>query len=100
LISNAIKFTPPPGTITTTMVVTETHVEISVEDTGRGIAKQDLETIFERFSRGREPAKTDTTSTGLGLMIVRELIEAHGGIVGAESERGVGSRFWFRLPRC
>ena len=98
LIGNAIKFTPEPGSVATTLLVTEDHVEASVEDTGRGIAKDELPHLFERFARSPEAAD-DTAGSGLGLMIVRELVEAHGGIVGAESEPGVGSRFWFRLPR-
>lgn len=98
LISNAIKFSPPPATITTSLVLTEEHVEAAVEDTGRGIPQEELSRIFERFTRVGE-ATRETTGTGLGLMIVREIVEAHGGLVGVESQPGVGSRFWFRLPR-
>jgi len=98
LVSNAIKFTPTHGTITTTLREAEDHVEVSVEDTGRGIARDELPKLFERFSRATESSR-GITGTGLGLMIVREIIEAHGGVVGVESELGAGSRFWFRLPR-
>lgn len=95
LVGNAIKFTPPSGTISTTITATDEHVEISVEDTGRGIPETELPRLFERFTR----ASQDLPGTGLGLMIVRELVEAHGGKIGVESQLGVGSRFWFRLPR-
>lgn len=98
LVGNAIKFTPPPGTITTSIVANADYVEVSVKDTGRGIAKEEIPHLFERFTRARESAG-ETAGSGLGLMIVRELIEAHGGRFGVESEPGVGSRFWFRLPR-
>jgi two-component system phosphate regulon sensor histidine kinase PhoR len=98
LISNAIKFTPRGGSITTTLIVTDDYVEAAVEDTGRGIAREELPTVFERFTRARG-VSGEVVGTGLGLMIVREVVQAHGGVVGVESELGVGSRFWFRLPK-
>ncbi|MGE3682837.1 MAG: ATP-binding protein [Bdellovibrionales bacterium] len=97
LVGNAIKFTPPEGVITTAVISTGEHVEVSVEDTGRGIAKEDMPNLFERYTRATRTS-ADTQGTGLGLMIVREIVEAHGGVIGAESEIGLGSRFWFRLP--
>jgi len=96
LISNATKFTADQGTITTSVVRCGDEVEVSVEDTGRGIAEQNLATIFERFTRANDP-HDKVPGSGLGLMIVREIIEAHGGKLGVESKLGVGSRFWFRL---
>lgn len=98
LIGNAIKFTPAPGSVTTTVVVSDDHVEVSVEDTGRGIAADEIKDVFERYARSREVTR-ETAGTGLGLMIVREIVEAHGGVIGAESQVGKGSRFWFQLPR-
>lgn len=97
LVGNAIKFTSAPGEITTRMNLTKDHVEISVLDTGKGIAKDEIASLFERYARSRD--SQDTSGTGLGLMIVREIVEAHGGVIGAESEVGKGSRFWFQLPR-
>ena len=99
LVGNAIKFTPGPGVITTRVVVTDDHIETSVTDTGRGIAHDELPHLFERFTRARE-SENEILGTGLGLMIVREIVEAHSGVIGVESEPGRGSRFWFRLPRC
>lgn len=96
LISNAVKFTGDRGTITTRVARRDQDVEVSVTDTGRGIEPQSLPTLFERYTRARGNDKVQ--GTGLGLMIVREIIEAHGGKVGVESTVGVGSRFWFRMP--
>lgn len=98
LFGNAIKFTPAPGQIKTAIAVTEEHVEVSITDTGRGIAKEEIPGLFDRYTRSADVGR-DTPGTGLGLMIVREIVEAHGGIIGAESEVGKGSTFWFRLPR-
>lgn len=98
LIGNAIKFTPSSGSIDVAISETNEHLEISVTDTGRGIAKADLPSLFDRFTRAGEMANP-TQGTGLGLMIVREIVEAHGGTIGVESQQGVGSRFWIRLPR-
>jgi signal transduction histidine kinase len=98
LISNAVKFTPDRGAVTGRVDVLGSEIEVSVADTGRGIAPDQLATIFERYTRATD-AKQEIPGTGLGLMIVREIIEAHGGSVGVDSRVGVGSRFWFRMPR-
>jgi signal transduction histidine kinase len=98
LIGNAIKFTPPGGKIKTTLVNAGEYIELSIKDTGRGIPSSDIPRLFERFSRASE-SPGETVGTGLGLMIVREIVEAHGGVIGTESEVGIGSRFWFRLPK-
>jgi two-component system phosphate regulon sensor histidine kinase PhoR len=98
LVSNAIKFTGERGTITTAVQTREDHVELSIRDTGRGIAPEDIGKIFDRYTRVTQHGD-EVPGTGLGLMIVREIIEAHGGSVGVESSVGSGSRFWFRLPR-
>jgi two-component system phosphate regulon sensor histidine kinase PhoR len=98
LISNAVKFTGEQGTITARVVRSDQDVEVSVMDTGRGIAERDLPRLFDRYTRVGN-ATDKISGTGLGLMIVREIVEAHGGKVGVESTLGVGSRFWFRLPR-
>ncbi len=95
LIGNAIKFTPPGGSIAARVEVKPRCVEVSLEDTGRGVAPEVAATLFQRYQR----AEHSVGGTGLGLMIVREIVEAHGGVAGVESCPGRGSRFWFRLPR-
>jgi two-component system phosphate regulon sensor histidine kinase PhoR len=97
LIGNAIKFTGSPGVITTEVRRVNGSVEVSVADTGRGIPKQALPTLFDRYVRA-ERGDNAVPGSGLGLMIVREIVQAHGGKVGVESELGVGSRFWVLLP--
>jgi two-component system phosphate regulon sensor histidine kinase PhoR len=98
LVGNAIKFTPPGGKITTMLTVSTDSVEASNADTGPGIAQEELPHVFDRFSRARATTSR-APGTGLGLMIVREIVQAHGGVVGVESRLGQGSKFWFRLPR-
>jgi two-component system phosphate regulon sensor histidine kinase PhoR len=97
LITNAIKFTPEGGTLTTRIERFDREVEVSVSDTGRGIATNELPSLFERYTRSAH-TQHEVPGTGLGLLIVREIVEAHGGSVGVQSTLGVGSRFWFRLP--
>ncbi|MCO5166339.1 MAG: ATP-binding protein [Planctomycetes bacterium] len=98
LVANAIKFTPAGGTVGTRVAVLDDAVEVAVQDTGRGIAPEALATVFDRFVREVDP-QHPVAGSGLGLMIVREVVQAHGGVVGADSTPGVGSRFWLRLPR-
>ena len=98
LIGNAIKYSPVGATITTSVAAVDDQIEVVVTDTGRGIAKADIPLVFDRFTRASE-VRGSTIGTGLGLMIVREIVAAHGGVVNVDSEPGVGSRFSFRLPR-
>jgi len=98
LLGNAIKFTPPAGSIRATVEVETEFVATTVEDNGPGIAADELPGIFERFTRATGAA--GIAGSGLGLMIARQIVEAHGGSIGVESALGRGSRFWFRLPRA
>ncbi|HEY3592372.1 MAG TPA: ATP-binding protein [Polyangiaceae bacterium] len=97
LLGNAIKYTPAGGKVFVHTSVQDNFVETSISDTGPGIPPEALPSLFERFTRVASTSRT--TGTGLGLMIVREIVEAHGGRVGVRSEVGKGSSFWFRLPR-
>jgi signal transduction histidine kinase len=97
LLGNAIKFTPPDGVITTTVNFEPGWLEVAVEDTGQGVPPEALPTLFDRYTRAGG-AGPDVGGSGLGLMIVREIVLAHGGTVGVDSTLGVGSRFWVRLP--
>ena len=97
LIGNAIKFTPAGGSVRVRLQQRGDRAWCAVEDTGRGIEKEALSRIFERFTRAID-AGHEVVGSGLGLMIVREILQAHGGMVGVESETGRGSTFWFELP--
>jgi signal transduction histidine kinase len=97
LLSNAIKFTPEGGRIEVGAAVDNGAVEVSVRDTGVGIAPEDLEAVFEEFRQvGASAAKQE--GTGLGLALSRKFIELHGGTIRVTSEVGAGSTFTFRLP--
>jgi signal transduction histidine kinase len=95
LIGNAIKFTPPGGAVTVRAQQTEDDIQFCIEDTGPGIAQDEIPYIFDRFWQAR---KTARLGTGLGLFIVKGIVEAHGGRVWVESKLGAGSKFFFTLP--
>lgn len=95
LIDNAIKYSEPNDNVTVKFVEKPERVEISVEDTGMGIAPQHLPRIFERFYRVDRDRSREMGGTGLGLAIVKHIVEAHGAEIKVESEVGVGSKFYF-----
>ena len=97
LLSNAIKFTSEGGRIEVRAAQADGRVEISVTDTGIGIAPEDLETVFEEF-RQVGTADKKAEGTGLGLALTRKFIELHGGRIWVTSQVGVGSTFTFTLP--
>ena len=97
LLSNAIKFTPEDGRIEVRAASTEGIVEVSVADTGIGIAPEDQEAVFEEF-RQVGAADKKAEGTGLGLALSRKFIELHGGQIRVTSHVGVGSTFTFTLP--
>lgn len=98
LISNAVKYSPPGGHIAVSAAENGAHVEFTVHDTGRGIAPEQLPHIFELYYRTPDAQAQPARGTGLGLFIVRSLVEAHGGTVDVASTVGVGSIFTVRLP--
>jgi two-component system sensor histidine kinase GlrK len=98
LIGNAVKFTPGGGHITISAQPLEGRVKVSVADTGPGIAKEDLNAIFDKFQQGAMTSYNKIKGTGLGLAIVKHIINAHGGKIWVESEIGLGSIFIFLLP--
>jgi signal transduction histidine kinase len=99
LVGNALKFTPTGGTVTVTLMADADAVEAAVVDTGPGIPPDEIPLLFERFSQGNAATAVRAAGTGLGLLICRHLVEAHGGRIRVESKPGHGARFVFRLPR-
>ncbi len=98
LLNNAIAHTPDGGAIGVSARVQGGEVQVAVRDTGEGIAPEHLPHVFDRFYRADKSRARQTGGAGLGLAIVRQLVEAHGGTVSAESVAGQGSTFTFTLP--
>src|SRR5437016_8823605 len=97
LLSNAIKFTPEGGRIEVAAVPKDKSVEVSVSDTGVGIAPEDQEAVFEEFRQvGTSAAEQE--GTGLGLALCRKFVDLHGGQIRVQSEVGRGSTFTFTIP--
>jgi signal transduction histidine kinase len=104
LVSNALRHTPPDGTVTLRAAPEGEVARIEVSDTGEGIPAEDLPRVFDRSFRGEQSRtrseKEDAPGAGLGLAIARGLVEAHGGTMGVQSKPGHGSRFYFTLKRA
>ncbi|GAA4161031.1 hypothetical protein GCM10022286_18010 [Gryllotalpicola daejeonensis] len=98
LISNALKYSPESGVITVTLDRDQTSVIIAVADNGRGISKSDQVRLFDRFFRTREVREAAIQGVGIGLTIVKAIVDAHGGTISVQSEPGHGSTFTVRLP--
>ncbi len=98
LLDNALRYTPPGGAVTIRLGVVGNHVAIGVEDTGHGIEPDHLPHLFERFYRTDWARAKDSGGTGLGLPIVKEIAEAHGGAIMVSSQVDKGSVFTLRLP--
>ena len=99
LLDNAVKYSPRGRDIRVRGQVTDDEVIVSVTDAGQGIPLRERERIFERFQQLDNSASRRTPGTGLGLYICRAIVEAHGGRIWVQSELGVGSTFFFSLPR-
>ena len=98
LLSNAVKFTPEGGRIGINARQTNGAVEISVTDTGVGIAPEDQPRSSKSFARWEPTMRTRVEGTGLGLTLAKKFVELHGGKIWVESEVGKGSTFTFTLP--
>jgi signal transduction histidine kinase len=108
LLGNAAKVTPVGGSISVKAIITNANghapegdeqrwLQVSVADSGGGIADKDLDRVFDRFYQAERPLIQGLGETGVGLSIVKYLIEAHGGKVWLETEMGRGSIFYFKL---
>ena len=118
LLSNSLKYTPNGGTVKVTVLETDSTVmktdstadrtangtlnktvKITIKDTGNGISKEDLPYIFERFYRADKSRNRDTGGSGIGLTIVKSIVDAHKGEITVESEPNEGTEFVITLPR-
>lgn len=99
LVSNALRHTPPGGSVMLCAKPVQGGVTVSVSDSGEGITPEDLPHVFERFYRGEKSRNRASGGAGLGLAIVKGIVEAHKGSTSVESERGKGTVFTFFLPK-
>lgn len=98
LIDNAIKYTPAGGKVTISVKYSKLYINIAVEDSGIGIPKHQIKRLFEKFFRSDNAIKSQTEGSGLGLFIVKNIIEKHGGKVSVKSDENKGSTFTVTLP--
>ena len=99
LVDNAVKFTPEYGYISVSITENDGFIETAVTNSGTGVAPEELSRIFERFYKVDKSRSYDAKSTGLGLYIVKSILDLHDGSVSATSEEGSFTRFEFRLPK-
>jgi two-component system, OmpR family, phosphate regulon sensor histidine kinase PhoR len=99
LVGNAVKFTPPGGSVDVTVATHGDGARIDVSDTGVGIEASELPRIFERFYRGSRANEARGSGSGLGLAIVRSIVDMHHGTISVDSHLGTGTRFSVVLPR-
>ena len=97
LVSNAVKYSPGGTRVTLEVAKENTQVMLAISDQGPGISKDDLNVLFQPFGRGRA-ASTLVEGTGMGLYVVKQIIEAHNGCIDVQSEPGCGATFRIRLP--
>jgi two-component system sensor histidine kinase GlrK len=98
LLSNAVKFTPNGGTIKVSAGMQGSDLVIDVSDTGPGVHPEDSQRIFEAFFQGRRPQGGPVGGTGIGLSVVAECVQAHGGVVQLLWDGEPGAHFQVRLP--
>jgi signal transduction histidine kinase len=98
LIRNALKFTPAGGKISIRLDKKPGAVAVAIEDTGCGIPKEDLEHVFDRFYRAENATQESTSNAGLGLAIVRKILDLHGSRITVSSQVDQGTCFEFDLP--
>jgi signal transduction histidine kinase len=99
LISNAVNYTGDDKRIEIRLIGSEKMIHFEVTDTGKGIPKEKLETIWERYYKAKETHKRAVVGTGLGLSIVKSILQEHKANFGVKSTTGKGSTFWFELKK-
>lgn len=99
LILNAIKYTPPNGSIKINTKEEGDYIIVEIIDTGIGIPPEELPKVFDEFYRATNAKKIEKDGTGLGLSIAKQIVERHGGKIYAESKENCGTRLWFTLPK-
>ena len=98
IINNAIKYTPPGGQVEITVWSESSGIYVAVKDTGIGIPAYQMDRMFDKFFRAENAIRFQTSGTGLGLYVVKNIVESHGGRVWIESEEGKGTTLTFSLP--
>lgn len=99
LINNAITYTGVDKTVMIRQLIQGNIIRIEVADSGEGIAPEELEHIWDRYYRGKKPHKRAAVGSGLGLSIVKGILDRHGLAYGVESKEGEGSTFWFEIAK-
>jgi signal transduction histidine kinase len=98
IIENAVKYTPDHGKIDITVEVSDNFVRTSIKDNGVGIPQEDQVKLFSKFFRAANVMRMQTEGSGLGLFIVKNIIQKHGGDISFNSKEGLGTEFIFTLP--
>lgn len=98
LVDNAIKYTPPGGRVSVALAREDSYVKVTISDTGVGVPRDQIARLFGKFFRASNVIHMQTTGSGLGLFIVKNIVARHGGEIGVKSEENKGSTFWLTLP--
>jgi len=98
LLDNATKYTPPGGAVTLRVLPEGKVIRIEIQDTGIGIGREQLSRIFTKFFRADNAVRLQTSGTGLGLYVSKNIVEGHGGTISVKSEEGKGTLFTVMLP--
>ena len=98
ILANAVKYTPPGGKISLKSFRREKDIQFKISDTGIGIPKKDMDKIFSKFYRSKNAIGFETSGSGLGLYVAKNIIEKHGGTITLESEENRGTTFTITLP--